>query len=362
MIPLNKRRGLPKHCSYEVDRHGRKRIRFRWRKVSRYIAGKPWSPEFMSVYGELLVEAARGMPTASATGIARSLPHSLDTLITAYLTSPVFLVGAPETQRTRRNILKRFAHEHGAKPLLYVDARGERVMLLKRAGLQKIVNEKAKTPSAQRNFVNTMKAMFGWAMKEGRISDNPCLGVERERISTAGYKAWSENEVASYEAHWPIGTMARLAFSILLHTGARRSDAVGLGAANIHRDRITFAQQKTGTVVDLPQHPRLAEILAATPTVGIRTFIVTGKGRPFTVAGFGNKFRKWCNAAGCPDVSAHGLRKLCAVRLAEAGATAHEIMSVLGHATLAECERYTEAAERKRLADQAMGKLLKDGW
>ena len=37
-------------------------------------------------------------------------------------------------------------------------------------------------------------------------------------------------------------------------------------------------------------------------------------------------------------------------------------MSVLGHATLAGCERYTEAFERKRLADQAMGKLLKDGW
>lgn len=169
-------------------------------------------------------------------------------------------------------------------------------------------------------------------------------------------------EVARYEAHHAIGTMARLALALMLYTGARRGDAVRIGASNIHGDRLIFEQQKTKTVVNVPLHPKLAEVLAATPTIGIRTFIVTGKGKPFSVAGFGNKFREWCDTADCPDVSMHGLRKLCAVRIAEAGGTAHEIMSVLGHATLAECERYSKAAERKRMADQAMGKLLKGGW
>jgi hypothetical protein len=75
---------------------------------------------------------------------------------------------APETQRTRRNILERFADAHGEKPLYYVDAKtGERIMLLKRAGMQKIVNEKAATPSAQRNFLNTVRLLFKWG-DEGR--------------------------------------------------------------------------------------------------------------------------------------------------------------------------------------------------
>ncbi|MEE4117684.1 MAG: tyrosine-type recombinase/integrase [Paracoccaceae bacterium] len=56
--------------------------------------------------------------------------------------------------------------------------------------------------------------------------------------------------------------------------------------------------------------------------------------------------------------SSHGLRKACARRLAEAGATAHEIMAVTGHKTLAEVQRYTETATREGLADTAMGKLL----
>jgi hypothetical protein len=35
------RNGLPPHCSWEIDRHGKRRIRFRWRKVSRSITGTP---------------------------------------------------------------------------------------------------------------------------------------------------------------------------------------------------------------------------------------------------------------------------------------------------------------------------------
>ena len=45
-------------------------------------------------------------------------------------------------------------------------------------------------------------------------------------------------------------------------------------------------------------------------------------------------------AAGLPiDCQPHGLRKAAGRRLAEAGCTAHEIMSVLGHKTLSEAER-----------------------
>ncbi len=69
------------------------------------------------------------------------------------------------------------------------------------------------------------------------------------------------------------------------------------------------------------------------------------------------RFREWCNEAGLPHCSAHGLRKAAAARLAERGATAHEIMAITGHKTLEEVERYTRAAQQAKLADAAMAKL-----
>jgi integrase/recombinase XerD len=87
------------------------------------------------------------------------------------------------------------------------------------------------------------------------------------------------------------------------------------------------------------------------------TFLTTEYGRSFTPAGFGNKFRQCCNEAGLPHCSAHGLRKPAAARLAERGATAHEIMAISGHRSLEEVERYTRAAQQGKLADAAMMKF-----
>lgn len=47
----------------------------------------------------------------------------------------------------------------------------------------------------------------------------------------------------------------------------------------------------------------------------------------------------------------------CGTRLAEAGATTPARVG-LGHASLSKVERYTKAAERKRLAGQGMPKLI----
>src|SRR5215471_5827566 len=54
---------------------------------------------------------------------------------------------------------------------------------------------------------------------------------------------------------------------------------------------------------------------------------------------------------------AHGLRKTFGRLLADAGATAHEIMAAMGHLTLAEAERYTREADRRRGGRRAIVKL-----
>ncbi|MGH6923705.1 MAG: hypothetical protein ACRED5_08195 [Propylenella sp.] len=51
------------------------------------------------------------------------------------------------------------------------------------------------------------------------------------------------------------------------------------------------------------------------------------------------------------------MRKAACRRLAEAGCTPHQIMAVSGHKNLQEVVTYTEAANRARLAGEAMATI-----
>ena len=171
----------------------------------------------------------------------------------------------------------------------------------------------------------------------------------------------------------PLGTMARVAVELMLATAARRGDAVKLGPQHVHDGTITFEQHKKDgdeeALVIIPLHPDFCAALAAMPPSNIlrftpaATFLTTRSGQPFkSAASLWDWFRDRCNEAGLPKgISAHGLRKATARRLADLGCTAHQIAAVTGHATLAEVQRYTKAADRKRLAREAMKKLIEGG-
>ena len=110
--------------------------------------------------------------------------------------------------------------------------------------------------------------------------------------------------------------------------------------------------------MDIPILPELEAAIDAMAKAEHLTFLVTEHGKPFSASGFSNWFRQMCVQAGIPKkLSAHGLRKAGATRLAEHGCTDHEIMAWGGWKTLSEVQRYTRAANRKRLAKQAAEKL-----
>ena len=67
--------------------------------------------------------------------------------------------------------------------------------------------------------------------------------------------------------------------------------------------------------------------------------------------------KRWTREAGLSNCPLHGLRKACCRRLAEAGCSTQEIMSISGHASLAEVERYTKGADQKHMAMRAMAKM-----
>jgi integrase len=171
-----------------------------------------------------------------------------------------------------------------------------------------------------------------------------------------GIEAWTESEIAAYEAHHPIGTPARLAFALALYTGQRASDLIRLGRQHVRDNAIELKQQKTGTTLAVPLHPELKAIIDASPSSNL-LFLTSEHGKPYASGNsFGQRIRRWAQQAGINDRSVHGLRKACCRRLAEAGCSAHEIMSISGHKTLVECERYTKSVSQKALAEKAIAR------
>ena len=133
------------------------------------------------------------------------------------------------------------------------------------------------------------------------------------------------------------------------YLGVRRSDVVCIGRQHVRDGWLRFTTKKCPTALELPIPPELQKIIDASAT-GDMTYLLTDYGKGFTDAGFGGWFRERCDAAGLPHCSAHGLRKSAATVLAEAGASAHQLMAWFGWKSLKEAERYTRSANQKKLA------------
>jgi integrase len=289
-------------------------------------------------------EALAGQP--AQIGAEHTIPGTLRALAVSYFASPAFRTTLPSTQYTYRNVIERLCVEHGDK----------RVALLQREHVIKLLAARAHTPGTANAMRRSLRALMQHAVEIGMRSDDPTRDVRK--VPTAkgdGYHSWTEGEIEQFERHHPVGSRARLAVGLLLDTGQRRSDVVRMGHQHLSDNAICVRQVKTGREVWVPVHEALAPILAGASSN--LTFLLTDQGKPYTAAGFGNWFRDQCHAAGLHGCSAHGLRKAAARRLAEAGCSTHEIAAITGHASLKEVARYTEAADRRRLAQSAMAKV-----
>ena len=332
---------LPMYVHAFIDRHGKARFYFRragFKKVA--LPGLPWSPDFMATYEQALA----GQP--APIGSARVKPGTLRALAVSYFASPAFRTKRRSTQYTYRNVIDRLCVEHGDK----------RPALLQREHVIRLIAAWTEKPGVANALRRSLRALMQHAVEIGMRADDPTRDVRAIPVRGDGYHSWTEAEIAQFERHHPANSRARLAFALLLYTGQRRSDVVRMGRQHITDGVLSVRQQKTGRALWIPVHATLTSIIGET-AAGNLTFLVTDQGKPYTAAGFGNWFREQCHAAGLRGCSAHGLRKAAARRLAEAGCSAHEISAITGHASLREVARYTEAADRRKLAVSAMAKV-----
>lgn len=338
------KRWLPKWVSEYQDRHGKARYRFRRKGFEQYLfRNAPGTEGFRQEYAACVegVVAARIEP-----GADRAVPGSFDDLITRYYRSPDFLDPSDRTRVVYRGVIEGWRKKYGKAKVRDLQPRHVGDMMAERLPYRTSANMLRKR----------LRALMDFAIRQGMATTNPVVATKPYKVDSGGFHTWTEDEIAKYESRHAMGSKARLALDLMLWTGQRGGDARVMGPQHVRNKRLEVKQEKTGVIVSLPILPSLAASIMAAKT-GALVFLLSEHGKPYSVKGFGNKVRQWCDEAGLPQCSAHGLRKAAARRFAEAGCSNQQIKAWTGHTTDSEVSRYTAAADQQSMADDA-GEML----
>jgi integrase len=256
--------------------------------------------------------------------------------------SPQWAKLAGSTRQNREAILRRYVKWQGARPLSSITTADIEGALYAKGG------------NAAVNELKALRPVFAHAKRLRFIASDPTRGIELERPASRGFATAGAEDIEKFQKRWPIGTTERLIFDLAICTGAARADLVHLSRKDVADGILSFRRQKTGVLAQVPVTPELRAVIDLTPDIA-PAFLLTSRGRPFTAAGLGNRFGEAARAAGIA-ARLHGLRKGFCVYWAERGVTTHQIAAMAGHTSLSEVERYTRAADRRRMV-----KLLIEG-
>ncbi|WP_242401113.1 tyrosine-type recombinase/integrase [Acetobacter okinawensis] len=340
MPPLNL-----KYVKIYRDRHGKTRYYFRKKGAKSVRLPDLHTEGFLEAYHAALTGHERIEPKA-----ATIKSQTLDHLIVLWMKSPHFLRLEGSTKAVYTRLLSRVRESEASQGnALSMQAKHIRIL----------VSHFGTAPTTAQRILRLLGQLMQFSISIGWREDDPTLGIKIKRQKSEGIHSWTEGEIAQFEAHWPSGSVPRLALYLMLYTGQRRSDVVGMGPADISGGSLSLKQKKTKTELILPIHAALLAEIKQWQGSG-QTYLEANSGRPYTPNGFYNVFKAWSREAGLPEqCSPHGLRKAAARRLAEAGCSANQIAAITGHKRLTDVAHYTKAAEQRKMAEDAMSRLTK---
>jgi integrase len=335
---------MPRKLPLYVERNyvkGHTYLSFRRGKGARIrLPDDPTSEAFREAYNAALT----GQPAPARPGVTRAAPGTIAALIASYKRSPEYIGLRAISRKQYDHRLETLREDHGHRSVAGMTRKGIVVGILQ---------PYADRPGAALDTLKKLRILIRHAIAIEWLKYDPSVGIKRPKGNEI--RAWHDHELDAFEAHWPLGTKQRTAYAIHLYMGTARVDTHLITWPQVEKSY--YERSKTGVAVQTAVAANLKEAIDAFPRTHV-TVINTAYGKPFTVDGYSGFMRDAIKAAGLPMAcQPHGLRKTLGRLLADAGATAHEIMAALGHTTLAEAERYTRDADRRRGGKAAIAKL-----
>jgi hypothetical protein len=185
-----------KHLVRDVDRHGNVRHYFRAPGRAKVrLHGEPGSRGFLDAYAAALAAMGDEKPSAGAA----PRPGSISALCVAYYQSADFAALADHTRYTYRQLLVHFRETYGTGPAAKLTA----------PQIITILDKRADTPAQTKILLKVLRALFRFAAARGLVRHNPAAAVTFKVRKTDGYRAWTDDDIAKFEAHWPSGSRAR---------------------------------------------------------------------------------------------------------------------------------------------------------
>lgn len=202
------------------------------------------------------------------------------------------------------------------------------------------------------------------------IATNPIADIDKPRSTNPkGHRTWLESEVNAWRLAFPDpASDARRFLEIGLAFGARAGDLMSLGWKNIEDGVLSFTPEKTerSTSAEVHLEVRGSNLLAVLahcpknqtyffeqPPAGFNQWtdpakLVALRAKPWSYTRLRKSFAGWRSDAGLADHCViHGLRKLFATRMANAGASVQDIADALGD-TVESAQIYIQARDRRK--------------
>lgn len=298
-------------------------------------------PEFLAAYAEAAGVKPQELVTRGSLGAA----------LTRYKASADFSMLAPTTRAQRRPILDDLAERYG---------HASRESLAKRH-IEKDLERF--TGHVRNNHLKTWRGFCAWMVDHDKLATNPSDGIKKSKLPKSdGHPPWSDEQIATFRAYWPLCSMERLTFELILWTGARISDAIRLGPGNVDKDGwLSYIQKKTSAPVEVPftrELPDFADgfvgdlalLHAAIDASAQRhmTYIHTRHGASKSSKSISQWFSAKAQKAGVFQRTAHGLRKTRAEKLFEAGASMGQGQAWTGHDDPRMLMHYAKKYDRRK--------------
>lgn len=214
---------------------------------------------------------------------------------------------------------------------------------------------------AATGFIRVTGALWAWAMDNDYAETSPAHRIKPLRRGTL--PTWSEEVLG--QALVRLDEPYRRVVILAVYTGQRRGDLIQMPWSAYDGSTIRLRQQKERGPEEgkreliIPCHRVLKRELDSWRAEGRQstTILLSPRGLPWTPEHLSRELGRAVKELGFGRFTLHGLRKLAAVRLAQAGCSVHEIAAIGGWKSLSMVQKYTEEVSRRGLAEAAIVRL-----